>query len=88
MLGLTHPITIKDVNKRDIEREFKVLTKLTLINRDEYLITEDKYLDKNRYSDILCYKHNRVKTHNDFYINANWINNPLVEKEKNFAVIT
>ena len=93
---INEPFTVKDfqketmssrVNKTYIEQEYSLLERLLDHAKvTSQLLTDKIYLDRNRYSDILTYKKNRVLLQkgvkeSEFpeadYINACFINSPF-----------
>ncbi|KAL4487514.1 hypothetical protein ABPG72_007034 [Tetrahymena utriculariae] len=75
---------IRDLLNFKMTNEFQKLQMTTLTNNHNHnRIKANEFLDYNRYSDILPYKHSVVKisgkTEIEQYINANYINNPFKE---------
>ncbi|EAS01773.2 tyrosine phosphatase (macronuclear) [Tetrahymena thermophila SB210] len=76
---------IKDLLNFKMTNQFQVLQMITHTNNHHNnRIKANEFLDYNRYTDILPYKHSVVKisgsTQVDQYINANYINNPFKDK--------
>ncbi|OMJ79221.1 hypothetical protein SteCoe_20825 [Stentor coeruleus] len=76
-----------DINKRNVDLEFRLLRKLTQTKQHmDYLIPNSPFLQGfNRYSDVLPYSDTIVKVSTGEYINANWITGP---GEDNFFIAT
>ncbi|KAL4437920.1 hypothetical protein ABPG74_001091 [Tetrahymena malaccensis] len=76
---------IKDLLNFKMTNQFQMLQVMTHTNNHHNnRIKANEYLDYNRYSDILPYKHSVVKINGnnpiEQYINANYINSPFKDK--------
>ncbi len=91
---LLQPISIKDIPNRDIKKEFRIIRMIyNEIDQDSLLVKNKEVMEKNRYIDILAFKHNLVKLDDkplskNNYINANIIHDPIEEKMLNYAILT
>ena len=72
-----------DIQKRNIELEFRLLRKLTQTKKHmDYLIPNSPFLQGfNRYSDVLPYSDTIVKVSSGEYINANWVSGPSEDQD-------
>ena len=91
---LYQPISVKEFNKRNLSREFNILSYLSSgSNVKEQLVFDKRYRHLNRYSDVLAFRHSIVTLDDkelsvDNYINANYVNNRFTKKENNNLILT